>query len=322
MKLIAVFITIGLTWVLRAQTDLFIHIQPKVGNQNFTVGATVQGIDGTAFKLDYFNYYLSDLLIFHDGGVQTQVNQKVFLFTADQFGFYLGSYPMQTIDSIRFMIGVPSRMNTQAGAEAVDISTYPANNPLSFQSPSMYWGWQFGYMHMIVGGNADSNNDQIPDAYFEMHNLGDHNQRTVNMPIIATQTTATQQDIYLDCNIDQWLRNMPLATVGILHDQTGLNDSVMANINQFNVFTQPAWAAITQIAFPSVNVFEANFSWSNLPHGTLMVNDLSGRNVFNHHWEESNGQVHLDLNTGYYLMTVFDENNALLTSKKYLIVNP
>jgi hypothetical protein len=35
---------------------------------------------------------------------------------------------------------------------------------LSFQTPSMYWGWQAGYMHMILGGYADDNGDGSLEA--------------------------------------------------------------------------------------------------------------------------------------------------------------
>ena len=56
-----------------------------------------------------------------------------------------------------FTVGVPARFNTQQGTEAMDISLYPETHPLSYQSPSMYWGWSFGYMYMIIGGGEGSN---------------------------------------------------------------------------------------------------------------------------------------------------------------------
>jgi hypothetical protein len=220
------------------------------------------------------------------------------------------------------MVGVPSRLNTQSGAEAVDISSYPDTHPLSFQNPTMYWGWQFGYMHMIVGGEADSNNDQLPDAYFEMHNLGDHNQRTIQMPVIETNTTAGQMDIYLACQVDQWLRDMPLSSVGVLHDQTGLNDSIMSNVLTYPVFTQPLTASINTNATPEFWVDGSTIHWKELEHACFKVFDLSGRLVSSGVMNAVSGKHSLDLNSGNYFVTVFDSTHRSIFSKQCIILHP
>ena len=305
-----------------AQKDIFLHINPTFNNTAFALNTTYTGIDGVAVNMDHFNYYISDIKLFHDGGIQTNIDPAVFLFTPDQVGFYLGNYNIQDVESIRFTVGVPSRLNTQSGAEAVDISSYPDTHPLSFQNPTMYWGWQFGYMHMIVGGEADSNNDQLPDAYFEMHNLGDHNQRTIQIPVFETNTTASQMDIYLECKVDQWLRDMPLSSVGVLHDQTGLNDTVMANVLTYPVFTQPFTAGITKTENPDFWVEGSTMHWNALNQASFKVFDVTGRLVAAGGVNESNGSVLLDLHTGNYFVTVFDSADRVILSKQCIIQNP
>jgi len=213
-------------------------------------------------------------------------------------------------------------LNTQSGAEAVDISSYPDTHPLSFQNPTMYWGWQFGYMHMIVGGEADSNNDQLPDAYFEMHNLGDHNQRTIQMPVIETNTTAGQMDIYLACQVDQWLRNMPLSSVGVLHDQTGLNDSIMSNVLTYPVFMQPLTASLNTNVTPEFWVDGSTIHWKELEHAYFKVFDLSGRLVSSGVMNGVSGKHSLDLNSGNYFVTVFDSTHQAILSKQCIILHP
>jgi hypothetical protein len=307
---------------LTAQKDIFIHINPTFGNQAFALNTVYTGVDGVTVNFDHFNYYLSDIVLFHDGGMQTNIAPSVFLFTPDQVGYYLGNYNIQNLESIRFMVGVPSRMNTQSGAEAVDISSYPDTHPLSFQNPTMYWGWQFGYMHMIVGGEADSNNDQLPDAYFEMHNLGDHNQRVIQMPVIETNTNGMQMDIYLECHVDQWLRNIPLSTVGVLHDQTGLNDSIMANVLSYAVFTQPTSAGLPTNSDPYIYVEGATIHWINTEDTDFKVFDLSGRLVSSGAMQGNVGNVELNLSTGYYELTVYDSMHRLVMSKNCFILNP
>lgn len=318
---LALFIFLA-TGSFSAQKDVFLHINPTFNNTPFTLNTTYSGIDGVAVNFDHFNYYVSDIKLFHDGGIQTNVSPAVFLFTPDQVGAYLGNYNIQDLESIRFMVGVPSRLNTQSGSEAVDISSYPDTHPLSFQSPTMYWGWQFGYMHMIVGGEADSNNDQVPDAYFEMHNLGDHNQRIVQMPIIETNTNTSQLDIYLTCQLDQWLREMPLSSVGVLHDQTGLNDSVMANVLTFPVFTQPLTAGLNISDSPQFWVEGTSVHWKELEQAYFKVFDLSGRLVSSGIMNVANGELTLDLNAGNYLITVFDSMHRTILSKQCIISHP
>ena len=235
-------ITTILSW---SQKNIFLNIEPVFGNQAFALNQNFIGNDGVAVAIEHFNYYLSDVKLFHDNGQQTNLPTDIWLLTPGQHSLYLGNLNINQIDSINFTVGVPKRYNTQAGALAQDISTYPETHALSFQSPSMYWGWSFGYMHMIVGGKADSNNDGVPNSYFEMHNLGNNNQQSVTLPTIQTNT-GNQIDLNYTCHLDRWLNQMPLSTVGILHDQTGLNQSIMQNVNTQDVFTLAAAAELQE----------------------------------------------------------------------------
>ncbi len=227
-----------------AQKNVFLSLAPKFGNQDFQLLQNYTGNDGIAVKIEHFNYYLSDVQLFHDNGQSTYLQTAIWLVTPNNFNIYLGYLDVNQIDSISFMIGVPKRYNTQSGTMAQDISTYPETHPLSFQMPSMYWGWSFGYMHMIVGGKADSNNDNIPNSYFELHNLGNNNQQMVSLPVIQTNLT-NQTDLHLNCHVDRWLNNISLANVGILHEETGLNLTIMQNVLSQDVFTLDATASLS-----------------------------------------------------------------------------
>jgi hypothetical protein len=234
--LIALFLSCT---IALAQNNIFLNLQPKFGTQNLQLLQTYVGNDGVAVEIEHFNYYLSDVKLFHDNGQITELLSDIWLITPQNFSPYLGYLDVNHIDSISFTIGVPKRYNTQAGALAQDISLYPETHPLSFQFPSMYWGWSAGYMHMIVGGKADSNNDNVPNNYFEMHNLGNNNQQMVSLPVVQT-TLSNQIELHLNCHLDRWLNNMPLITVGVLHDETGLNATIMQNVLSQNVFSLDA----------------------------------------------------------------------------------
>jgi hypothetical protein len=302
-----------------SQQDVFLHITPKIDQQVLTLQTNYQLLNGQMVNLDHFNYYISDIELYHDGGMTSQVAPAVFLVTPSDYGVYLGNYPIQSLDSLQFLVGVPPRLNTQSGTEAQDISAYPNNHPLSFQSPAMYWGWQFGYMHMIVGGSADSNNDQNPDAYFELHNLGDHNQRYVALQVIPTATTPSQFDVYLECHADYWLNNLPLASVGVLHGEIGLNHTVMANVNSYPVFTLAQTAGVeTQknaLFYTSGNTFYGK----NLNPGTVEIRDVLGRWVHGFNVESPSQEENLVLSEGIYTIIYLDAGGMQRISKNCLI---
>jgi hypothetical protein len=290
-----------------AQKNIFLNLTPLFGNQTFALNQTFIGNDGIAVQIQDFNYYLSDVKIFHDNGQQTNLPTSIWLVTPTQHSLYLGYLAVEQIDSINFTIGVPKRYNTQAGALAQDISTYPETHPLSFQSPSMYWGWSFGYMHMITGGKADSNNDGVPNANFELHNLGNNNQQSVTLPTIHT-TTGSQTDLFYNCHIDRWLNQMPLSSVGVLHGETGLNQSVMQNVNTQDVFTLSPAATIQE----NHNLF---VSWKqntsevtiqglhNLSIKNYQVFSNTGQKVLDHQVNTPSASVPLEqLQSGLYLI--------------------
>jgi hypothetical protein len=269
----------------RSQKNVFLNLTPLFGNQNFALNQTFIGNDGIAVEIQDFNYYLSDVKIFHDNGQQTNLPTSIWLVTPTQHSLYLGYLAVEQIDSINFTIGVPKRYNTQAGALAQDISTYPETHPLSFQSPSMYWGWSFGYMHMITGGKADSNNDGVPNAYFELHNLGNNNQQSVTLPTIQT-TAGSQTDLHYNCHIDRWLNQMPLSSVGVLHGETGLNQSVMQNVNTQDVFTLNPTASIQE----NDNLF---VSWKQNA-SEITIQGLQNQSIKNYQVFSNTGQKVLD----------------------------
>ena len=304
-----------ITW---AQKNIFLNIDPLFGTQPFALNQTFVGNDGNAVKIEHFNYYLSDVKLFHDNGLQTNLPTDIWLLTPTSHSLYLGYLNVNQIDSINFTVGVPKRYNTQAGALAQDISTYPETHALSFQTPSMYWGWSFGYMHMIVGGKADSNNDGVPNAYFEMHNLGNNNQQSVTLPSVQTNN-GNQIDLHYTCNVDRWLNQMPLSTVGILHEQTGLNQSIMQNVNSQEVFALAA-NANTQENNASLLTFmqtDSEFTFSVKNNHTIknyIVFANSGQKISEVSSKDTKATIALEpLQSGIYLVTVETDNGQRQT---------
>jgi hypothetical protein len=309
MRILFLTTILATTFLSWSQKNIFLNLDPVFANQPFVLNQNFTGNDGIAVRIEHFNYYLSDVKLFHDNGQQTNLPTDIWLVTPVQNSLYLGYLPIQQIDSIQFTIGVPKRYNIQAGALAQDISTYPDSHPLSFQSPSMYWGWSFGYMHMIAGGKADSNNDGVPNAYFELHNFGNNNQQDVSLPVVQT-TSAHQIDLHYNCHIDRWFNQMPLSSVGVLHGESGLNLNVLQNVNTQNVFTLDQSANLQETENNLV-------SWKQsttevMIHGVqnqvierYQVYSNTGQTLLDEQVQNIAANIHLDrLSSGMYLVSV------------------
>jgi hypothetical protein len=304
-----------------SQKNIFLDIAPMFQNSNLEMNVNYTAWDGKTIKFDHFDYYLSDIQITHDGGQEILLD-SVFLVEPQNHTLFLGGYNVNQIEQISFVVGVPKPLNTQTGTEAIDISLYPENHPLSFQTPSMYWGWQAGYMHMILGGYADDNGDGSLESYFEMHNLGNLNQKFVELPgIIQTNSSSNQIDILLNCQADRWINSIALSTVGIAHGETGLNATILNNVLTENVFIQPANASIS-----SINS-DANFYFTNQQNSLeirwneftdlekIHVYDSNGKRITEFFSTNPTSQLAIEnLDKGYYIVQFFNKNSLLIGS--------
>jgi hypothetical protein len=308
-----------------AQKNVFLTITPKFFGSPLQVGPELTDLSGTKFTLDHFDYYVSGVKVVYDGGQMIELTDQVFLVDPANYTMYLGYLPVNDIEAIHFSVGVPSDLNTSSGSIAQDISTYPSNHPLSFQEPSMYWGWTAGYMHMILGGMADSNNDGIVDNTFELHNLGDGNYRSVQLPVVETETNTDQLDIYVDCNLDQWMKDIPIGTVGILHGTGGFNMEILKNVETEAVFTQNNTAGITEfnqqgIAYVDQSKGPLILHWNNMSDAKrIHVIDMAGKVVFDAHCEENNGNAELpELSNGLYTASFVNASGQLLHNLRFV----
>lgn len=322
--ILTTMITVLTVSITLAQKNVFVTISPKNAGVDLQMGTDISNLNGLKFNLDHFDYYVSGLHIIHDGGQDLDLSDTVFLVEPANHVLYLGYLNVTTIEQINFSVGVPSNINTISGADAIDIAAYPVGHPLSFQDPSMHWGWTAGYMHMIIGGEADSNNDDIVDYGFELHNLGDANYRSVQLPVIQTNTSVDQIDIYMNCNVDYWIKDISIETVGILHGTTGANMEIMKNVETEPVFDQSATASVPAIygnvgkVFFSTDVSSVSVRWESVKNATsYALTDAAGKVIQKGNADNYNGSVVFEnLTNGIYHFQLFDKQFNKLNSVK------
>ncbi|MFY7990360.1 MAG: MbnP family protein [Fluviicola sp.] len=225
-----------------AQQQVLVHFNPLFEGASIGLNQIVATPGGEDYHLEHHKFYCSRLEIVHDGGQTTRIDTNtVFLVDITSPWLDLGTLPVTNIEGIRFGVGVPEYLNHS------DINLYPEVHPLSYQSPSMFWGWSAGYMHMIIGGRFDSNNDGTPETTFELHNLGDDNYFTKEILMPATAHPNDVQILTVNWNLDEWMNGIVPSVVEVSHSSVGVNATIMYNVVDSDVFTSPQNASLGTI---------------------------------------------------------------------------
>ncbi|MFK7787085.1 MAG: MbnP family protein [Crocinitomicaceae bacterium] len=320
MKQILLLASLSLSLWASAQINVNIDFRPRVNGNHLTLNTTVQDLTGVDMTIEFFNYYVSNVHIIHDGGQDLDLSDTVFIVTTDDHTLELGMLNVTNIESIDFGIGVPQSLNHE------DITQYNEGHPLSWQTPSMHWGWTSGYKFLLVNGYGDSNNDGNTDAVFQIHSLGDANYKSVSMAVIPT-VLPTATTIVIDCNLDEWMYNFDPGNDGVHHGEVGPNAAVMNNVDNRPVFTLPGNAGIDSptetdgtITY-SMNNELVTFNWKDVQNvEQFRLIDLSGRVIESGEATEFSGTHTTQVQrSGSYFFYLMDSNGSIL--KKMQVIN-
>ena len=296
-----------------SQKSIFLNLNPVFLGVPLELGITYTHPSDQSFSIDYLNYYVSDVIITHDGGQVFIAMPSVHLATMEDYTLFLGNYDVQNVEHIEFTLGVPERFNTQDGAEAIDISSYPENHPLSFQDPGMYWGWAFGYMHVVTAG--------MP--FFELHNVGPQLAKQVSLDVIPTETSSTQIDIELFCNVDRWFNSIEFSTMLVSHGAAPENVQMMSNLLTDEVFSVSAQAIIPEYINTQSFVYHNSegLNVANIPSQAklLKVSDQLGR-LIQSQSISGTSVISLDVEQkGVVFVSLFNQEGSELETIKYIL---
>lgn len=187
-----------------AQTDVHLLINHKLGPAVYNSNTTASNNLGDQFKINRLDYYLAEIVLYHDGGQATAVTDHYILVKAGREGSIrldsLGSFAITQLDSIRFGIGV------DAGKNHSDISTYASGHPLSYQSPSMHWGWAAGYRFVAIEGVTGTS----MNLGWQIHGLGDNNYGYTTIVTSGTWS-GNQLTIAIDADYEKALKDIAVS---------------------------------------------------------------------------------------------------------------
>jgi hypothetical protein len=214
--------------LLPSQTEVRLHIAPRLGDQPFALNTAIPTTDGVAYIITRLQYYVSEISIVHDGGQVTEVPDLWLLVDPAIDSVYgLGSLDVQNVEGLTFHLGVDSAHNH------TDPASYPTGHPLAPKNPSMHWGWAAGYRFLAFEGQSGTGGLFID--LVEFHSIGDELYRAVHLPATA-QSDGNSLTIRIRADYARLLNDLDVSGGVVAHGALGPIIKVTNNL-QNEVFS-------------------------------------------------------------------------------------
>lgn len=319
MKKLFLVFTVLCAQVLAAQVNVSLHLHPKLGNQPFALNTTATADMGYPFQVTRLQYYLSEIKLIHDGGQVSNAAIRHLLVTAQEDSiFEMGNLPVTNIEGIAFSIGVDPAHNH------LDPASYPSDDPLAPQNPSMHWGWAGGYRFVCLEGKTSNNGGTTFPDIFQVHTVDTINYLAVNIPV---QVVAIGDSVVVNIDADyQKIINSLDVTGGLTsHNSIGPSTTIVENMRDY-VFSATPLSGIVEPGVVGSFGISPNPTSGNatlrcdLPgyeHLVLMVCDLAGRTVLT---KQLSGAVQsypleMEWQPGLYIARLFSGEKLLAIEK-------
>lgn len=300
---------------LYAQTPVELQIRHKLGSSDFAFSTPTTNSLGNNFNVTRLEYYISKISIKHDGGTVTNIpNHYILANGSANVADALGSFPITSVESITFYIGVDTPVNN------ADPSLQPAGHPLEPKVPSMHWGWSSGYRFVAMEGMAGTSLGQV----YEVHALGNnlYDKTTVN---VSGVMMGGKLVIALEADYTQALRGINVSS-GLVAHGSGSDEAAVLNNFKNYVFSAGTPVSVSGIAAAnqSMVVFpnpaqngSTTLSFGNaLQAATITVADLQGRVMLTTDKKAGDSNVNISLNkTGLYFVKVQMADGSTACSK-------
>lgn len=209
---------------LPTTSNVILQMNYMVGNESFAMNTDYIDDYGNKYQFTLARLYLSSPEYMDDNMNLISSPNAYALVETDTNRFDFGTVPADVhVHMMNIAVGVDSVAN------ASDPGTYSAGNPLAYQSPSMHWNWNSGYIFIMLEGVVDIDGNGTYDAgeTFLMHVgtntlLAENTGLMAHFNAVGGQTHTIELDLDwgalltgIDLSIDNsthTMGNMPLAT--------------------------------------------------------------------------------------------------------------
>ncbi|MCB0661790.1 MAG: T9SS type A sorting domain-containing protein [Saprospiraceae bacterium] len=315
--LILICLVFAGVYAMQAQTNVTLHINHMLGNQSFEMDMPAKNNMDNDFKYTRVQYYISEIMLVHDGGTRTPIDESWVLVDADNdTEIALGDLNITQLEKVTFHIGVDSDHNH------LDPASWPSGHPLAPVFPSMHWGWSAGYRFIALEGNGGPSYNRN----FQLHGLGDRNYFQTEVSVDLTAENGAM-DIYLDADYTRALENIGVNSGVIVHGETLEAAEAIENFRDY-VFSQgQATSSVksvtndTQIEVypnPANGMFTLNLTNQNAATVDISILNMAGVVIASASNQPANGQQVFNIETkGLYTIRVISDRG--ISTNKVII---
>lgn len=305
---------------LFAQTNVSLHLHPKLGNHPFTLNTTETAELGYPFRVTRLQYYVSEIKLVHDGGQVTPVTDLYLLVSAQKDSIFdLGSFDVTNIESIDFSIGVDEAHNH------LDPASYPNNHPLAPKNPSMHWGWAAGYRFIALEGKTSNNGGTTFPDVFQVHTIDDVNYKNVSVPVQGVME-GDQMVLNVDANYHHILATLDVTGGLNSHAADGASATIAENMKNLVFVASPVVSGTTEPDVvgtfgispnPASGIATLRYDLPGVQAATLAISDMTGRVVFQQDFTGASQTVSLPISwqSGIYIATLISGGHVLAHEK-------
>ena len=303
-----------------AQNQISLDLNHTFNEEALVYGQTYTDAFGRTVEFSRVRYYLSSLEIVHDGGQLTVLEDLYVLVHANITNYDLGSYNIETVEKLRFDVGV------DYDANHANSSSFLPTHPLGPQAPLMDWGWPAGYFFFDVNGATDTNENGTPNSNFEFRGFGDELLTSVELNYNSSASSG-QINLSTQVCLDRWVGTLDLDQVGINHGSNNFHSAYMENTTANSVFVTGVAASVSSLEIPSYIYVDYSMAYApvlnyQLPENqsySIYVYDLSGRLMFEDYNLDHQGNYFIlkELNSGTYIAKFVGKNHS--QSKRFVV---
>lgn len=184
---------------------------------------------GSKYMFTRASFYLSKPQLTNSEGSSVSASNEYFLVHHNSDYQLLASSKPTTITQATINIGIDKETNHK------DPSKYDAENPLSYQSPSMHWGTSLGYLFVVVEGKVDTDGDGTLDGNFSFHLGTDDFLNSISKTDLNVSIEAEKSSfIYVNVDYSKFFQGIDLKTNNMTHstDEVALAQAFSANVTK------------------------------------------------------------------------------------------
>lgn len=300
-----------------AQSNVILKMDQKLGDNPFAYNQSVESDLGYYFNMTRLEYYVSEIVLTHDGGQETPITDLYLLVDpSTDAEFPLGNLAVTNIEKIQFSVGVDQAHNH------LDPASYDNSHPLAPQNPSMHWGWASGYRFIALEGLAGADANSMNNVY-QIHTVDDANYYTVSLELTG-QTIGNDIYVNIDADYAQFLKDLDVSAGVISHASTGPSRTIVSNIR--NVFSASVTTTViapdvvgtfNSFPNPAKETFSINYDFPGYSDLQVSISDLSGKTIYNSRLDQraNNETIPSNWNSGIYIIQLYTPEKILAVDK-------